>query len=166
MATFKAVSLDDIAGAPVHLHADHHIGADRQAVWDLLAGDPARWGDFCPGFDSSGHWTKETSDGVGAVRKVRVGGLTFFDEILANDPGRRWGFRVESAAVPLAKALVEDYVLEDAPGGCVLHWSAGVWPHGPVALVRPVLTPALMTFARLLVRGVEKAARPSSTPSQ
>lgn len=159
MPTFRRVTLDDINDAPVRLHSDHQIGAPRQAVWDLLAGDPARWGDFCPGFDHSGHWTKQTPDGVGAVRQVRVGKLTFLDEILANDPGERWAFRVESAALPLAKALAEDYVLEDAPGGCVLHWSAGVWPHGPAALARPVLTPALMTFARLLVKGVEKAAR-------
>src|ERR1700712_1660695 len=164
MATFQPFALNDIPGAPVHLHADHQINASRQAVWDLLAGDPARWGDFCPGFDHSGHWTKETSDGVGAFRQVRVGKLTFVDEILANDPGKRWGFRVESAALPLAKALAEDYVLEDAPGGCVLHWSAGVWPHGPAALARPLLTPALNTFARMLVKGVEKAAQANTAP--
>jgi hypothetical protein len=164
VATFRAVTLDDIAGAPVVLQADHPIAASRQAVWDLLAGDPARWGDFAPGFDHSGVWTKETPTGVGAIRRVKVGGLTFHDEILANDPGARWGFRVESAALPVAKALVEDWVLEDAPGGCVLHWRAGVWPHGPAALNKPLLKPALLTFAKLLVRGVEKAARGADAP--
>jgi len=76
--------------------------------------------------------------------------------------GARWGFRVESAALPLAKALAEDYVLEDAPDGCTLHWTVGVWPHGPAALARPVVIPALKAFAGMLARGVEKAARSKS----
>lgn len=158
MVDFRQVTVDDIPDAPVQVRVDYPIAAPRQRVWDLLAGDPARWGDFCPGFDHSGHWTKETPDGVGAVRKVRVGKLTFLDTILAHDDGKRWAFRVESASVPLAKALVEDYVLEDAPGGCVLHWSVGVWPHGPAALSRPIVKRALTSFAGKLVKGLEKAA--------
>lgn len=158
MATFRQVTLEDIHSAPVQVHVDYPINASRQAVWDLLAGDPARWGDFCPGFDHSGHWVKETPDGVGAVRKVHVGKLTFEDTILANDPGTRWGFRVETASLALAKALAEDYVLEDSPGGCTLRWTVGVWPHGPAVLSRPIVTVALKNFAGKLVKGLEKAA--------
>jgi hypothetical protein len=158
MADFQQVTISDIDAAPVVVRLDRPIRAPRQTVWDLLALDPARWGDFCPGFDHSGHWTKQTPEGVGSVRRIKAGGLTFDEEVVVHEVGTRWGFRVVSGPLPLAKALVEDYLLEDAPGGCILHWSVGAWPYGPAALSRPVVTAAFTFLANRLSAGLEKLA--------
>jgi hypothetical protein len=156
MAEFQQVEISDIDQAPVLVRLDRPIGAPRQAVWDLLALDPSRWADFVPGFSRKSHWTKQTPDGVGSVRRVTAGGLTIDEEILVHEVGSRWGFRVASAPLPLAKALVEDYLLEDAPGGCILHWTVGVWPYGPPALARPVVTAAFTFLENRLSAGLEK----------
>jgi hypothetical protein len=158
MADFQQVTISDIDSAPVIVRQDRPINAPRQAVWDLLALDPARWGDFCPGFDHSGHWVKQTPEGVGSVRRVKAGGLTFDEEVVVHEVGTRWAFRVVSGPVPLAKAMVEDYLLEDAPGGCILHWSVGVWPYGPAALSRPVVNAAFSFLANKISAGLEKLA--------
>lgn len=158
MVDFQAKRITDIDAAPVVVRLARPIGAPRQAVWDLLALDPSRWADFMPGFSRAGHWTKQTPEGVGSVRRVTVGGLTIDEEILVHEVGERWGFRVLSAPLPLAKALVEDYRLEDAPGGCILHWSVGAWPYGPPALARPVITAAFTFLVGKLSSGLEQTA--------
>lgn len=158
MAVFQQFTISDIDNAPIVLRLDRPIRAPRQTVWDLLALDPSRWADFVPGFSRKSHWTKQTPEGVGSVRRVTAGGLTIDEEILLHEVGTRWGFRVASAPLPLAKGLVEDYLLEDAPGGCILHWSIGAWPYGPPALARPVITAAFTFLANRLSAGLEKAA--------
>jgi hypothetical protein len=158
MVDFQRVAISDLDSAPVVVRLDRPIGAPRQAVWDLLALEPSRWADFVPGFSRSSHWLTQTPEGVGSVRRVTAGGLTIDEEVLVHEVGRRWGFRVISAPLPLAKGLVEDYVLEDAPGGCILHWSVGAWPYGPPALARPVVTAAFTFLANRLSAGLEKVA--------
>jgi hypothetical protein len=156
MAEYRKVALEDIPTAPVHLEIDLPLRAPRERVWALLA-DPATWGDWCPGFDKSGHWVTRTPEGVGSVRAVRAGGLRFRESILAHDEGRRWAFRVD-AGVPAMAALAEDYRLDDAPDGCVLHWSGGFWPRGPLRLAKPLIAPGARTFVGMLARGLERAA--------
>ena len=158
MADFQQVTISDLDSAPVVVRVDRPIGAPRQAVWDLLALDPARWADFMPGVSRSSHWVKQTPEGVGSVRKLTAGGLPINEEILVHEVGTRWGFRVASAPLPLAKALVEDYRVEDAPGGCILRWSVGVWPYGPAALARPVVTAIFTAMGNKLSAGLEKVA--------
>ncbi|HEY9414524.1 MAG TPA: SRPBCC family protein [Pseudonocardia sp.] len=158
MADFQHKTIADLDSAPVVVRLERPIGAPRQAVWDLLALDPSRWADFVPGFSRKSHWVSQTPDGVGSVRQVTAGGLAIDEEILIHEVGARWSFRVVSAQLPLAKALVEDYVVKDAPGGCILHWSVGVWPYGPPALARPVITAAFTFLAGKLASGLERQA--------
>lgn len=158
VADFQQVDISDIDTAPIVVRLDRRIKAPRQAVWDLLALEPSRWADFVPGFSRKSHWVKQTPDGIGSVRRVTAGGLTIDEEILVHEVGSRWGFRVVSAPLPLAKGLAEDYRLEDAPGGCILHWSVGAWPYGPPALARPVITGVFTFLANKLSAGLEREA--------
>lgn len=154
----RQVTLDDIPSAPIIVEVVEQIAAPRQRVFDLLSGDPARWGDFISVLDHKGHWVKETPDGIGAVRSIGRGKARLTETILAKDDGKRWAFRVESGPLPGVKAFLEDYLLEDSPGGCTLRWTGVVWPVGPAALVRPVVTAPLKAVIRRLTRGVERAA--------
>jgi hypothetical protein len=158
MAALREVTLDDFPTAAVLLNLDQSIGAPRAQVWELLSGDPARWGDFFPGFDGSGRWVTRTPEGVGSVRQVRVAGLTFRETILAHDEATsRWAFRVDSCTLPACRAQAEDYLLEDAPGGCVLHWTFALWPYVPAAAARVVARPALTMLAKRMAAGLERA---------
>lgn len=157
MPTFRRITLDEIAAAPIHVRVEVPIAAPRQRVFDLFVGDPARWGDFLPALDHNGRWLSGDGE-VGAVRRIGRGAVTFTETILAKDAGKRWAFRVDEATLPLAKALIEDYAFEDAGEGCLLRWTGAVWPIGPVALARPALTAGLTLVVRRLAKGVERIA--------
>lgn len=155
MANYRQVILTEIPNAPVQLRLRREIAAPRTQVWELLSGDPARWGGFFPGFDGSGHWLDRTPEGVGSVRQVRAAGLTFRESVLAHDEATRWAFRLD-VGPPVVRALAEDYLLEDAPGGCALHWTIAVWPYGPPALVRALAGPGLKVIADRMAAGLER----------
>jgi hypothetical protein len=157
MPTFRPVTLDELALAPIHVHVESTIPAPRQRVFDLFTGDPARWGDFLAALDHNGRWLSGDG-GVGSVRRIGRGSIGFTETILASDDGKRWTFRVDEATLPLAKALIEDYAFEDAGDGCLLRWTGAVWPIGPVGLARPALTAGLGLLVRNLAKGVERAA--------
>lgn len=65
---------------------------------------------------------------------------------------------METAPFPMAKALIEDYRLEDSAAGCTLHWTGGVWPVGPAALMRPILSASLTLIITRLSRGLQATA--------
>ncbi|HTK61445.1 MAG TPA: SRPBCC family protein [Pseudonocardia sp.] len=157
MAELRRVSLDDFSTAPVILKLEQSIAAPRAQVWELLSGDPARWGRFFPGFDGSGRWLTRTPEGVGSVRRVRVAGVTFQETILAHDAATsRWAFRVDSCGLPLGRAQAEDYSLADAQHGCVLHWTFALWPYVPAAVARVIARPVLRVLARRMAVGLER----------
>ena len=158
MPNLRPVTLDDLPGAPITITTDVDIVASRQRAFDLFSGDPARWGRFHTVLDNNGRWISETPDGIGSVRRIGNGRVEFIETILAKDNGKRWAFRVDKATLPMARAMIEDYVFEDAPNGCTLHWTAGIWPIGPAALARPVLTVALTRLIRQIAGGVERFA--------
>jgi hypothetical protein len=158
MAELRQVTLEDFPTAPVLEKLEQSIAAPRGQVWELLSGDPARWGDFFLGFDSSGRWVTRTSEGVGSVRQVRVAGVSFRETVLAHDEATsRWAFRVDSCALPLGRAQAEEYQLVDAPGGCVLHWTFALWPFIPASAARVVARPSLKMLARRMAVGLERA---------
>jgi hypothetical protein len=158
MPKLRPVTLDDLPLAPVTIRVDARISAPRQRAFDLFSEDPARWGEFHSALDGKGRWLSRTPEGVGSVRRIGSGPVDVIETILAHDNGKRWAFRVDESTLPMAKAMLEDYVFEDAPGGCLLIWTAGIWPIGPAALARPVLTLALGSMIRQLAAGVGRVA--------
>lgn len=159
MATLRAVGVEDIPSAPVRVTRTVPVRAPRPAVFGLLTGDPARWGDFCPGFDHSGRWVVQTPDHVGSRRRVRAGGLVVEETVLLHEEGSRWAFRVESAPLPLFRALAEDYRLTDTDQGCQLEWTMALWPHFAPALHRPALDAGLKVLASGMAKGLERVTQ-------
>ena len=158
MATLRPVTLAELPEAPLLVEVTSPIAASRLRVFDLLSGDPARWGDFLPGLDHNGFWVKQTPDGVGAIRCFGGGKVRVTETILVKDDATRWAFRVDAATIPLAKAIIEDYQLADSLDGCTLHWTGAIWPHGSAALARSILAPVVTRIVRRLARGIERAA--------
>lgn len=107
-----AVPLEWVSEAPLRLVYHQEIAAPPARVYDALADDPATWTWF-PTLTGGRFPTDER--GVGAPRHVTVQGAKFTETVMAADPGRRWAYRVDTSTAPLARALIEDWVLTEVP---------------------------------------------------
>lgn len=94
--------------------------ADADTVYALLR-DGASWPRWSP--LGSFELVREGDDepeGLGAIRLFRTGGLRSYEEIVALEPGRRFGYALDHG-LPL-----RDYVayvdLSPVDGGTEIHW--------------------------------------------
>ncbi len=96
------------------------VRADRARMFQAVGVDAEGWKDWYPGF-SGGRY--DGDPGAGARRVIRYRGVTFDETILAFDEPSRWTFRVDSATIPIAKALVEEWTFDEHPDGTLARWT-------------------------------------------
>lgn len=149
MGTLRSVDLAWLDSAPVRCTKSRALHHPPAAVFAAIAGDPGGWGRWFPGFDDSGHYTDEAPHGTGSVRKVRVGGVTVTERVLAWDEPSRWAFCAESTGIPSFAALAEDYRLAPTSDGSLLTWTFAV---DPGRMPRVVFAPLPMVIERLMQR--------------
>jgi hypothetical protein len=94
--------------------------ADADTVYALLR-DGASWPRWSPlGSFELVRAGADEPEGLGAVRLFRTGGLRSYEEIVALEPGRRFGYALDHG-LPL-----RDYVayvdLSPVDGGTEIHW--------------------------------------------
>jgi hypothetical protein len=109
----ELVGLDFIDRAPLQLTFNAGMAAPPDLVYAALADDLDTWTWF-PSI-TGGRTLTERREEVGARCEIHISGLTAVETILAADPGRRWAYRVTELSIPLASALVEDWVLTPVP---------------------------------------------------
>ena len=113
--TCRPVGLEFIEGAAYRFENVVELDAPPEAVFDIFAdGDSwPRW------FKDIKHveWTSGEPKGVGTTRTVTLTTMTVYERFLAWDRGRRFAFRFEGSSLPLCRAGVEDYRLEDIGSG-------------------------------------------------
>ena len=146
----RAVSADFLETAPCRFVESAVIRQSPERVFGALA-DPAAWGDWFPGFDHSGQWTTEPPPATGSRRIVRVARATFEETIIAWEAPSRFAFRVDRAAMPVARALAEDYRIAAHPDGSVLEWTFAIDP-------RSVMRPLVSLYRPVMRRVFKKAA--------
>jgi hypothetical protein len=122
-----------------------------ERVFTAIATDPAGWGDWYSGFDHSGRWTTPAPHGPGSHRTVRMARVTYEETILEWEPGRRFGFRVDRASVPLARAFAESYRTSPHDAGSIVQWVIAVDP-GPA--LKPFMRLAPRVFTGLFARAM------------
>lgn len=122
-----------------------------ERVFDAIAGDPAGWGHWFPGFDHSGRWLSAPPHGAGSRRAVRMAGIAYEETVLVWDPPRRFAFRLDRAGAPIAYALAEDYRIAGDPAGSTLEWTFALEP-------RPAMRPAMRLAPSLLGPILRRAA--------
>jgi hypothetical protein len=150
MFTCEAVDLDYLDTAPIRLHASINVNRPPGEVFAAFAHDPANWGEFFPGFDSTGRWQTSRPHRVGSRYTKRFIGVTIEESVLVWDEGARLAFRVVGTSAPAFHAWVEDYRFEpDGDGGTLLRVAIGGKARLPFKLVTPVMQPI---FARLMTR--------------
>lgn len=135
MARFRPVDLDFVRTAPLRIVFETTVRADRARMFRAVGVDAAGWKDWYPGF-SRGRYDGEP--GVGARRVIRYRGVTFDETILAFDEPSRWTFRVDSATVPIAKSLVEEWTFDDHPDGTLARWTFCAEPGPLLRLLGPL----------------------------
>jgi len=113
-------------------------------VFPAFAHDPATWGEFFPGFDTSGYYHAPGPHCVGSGYAKRFLGVTVEERVLVWDEVTRFAFRVERTSVPVFHAWVEDYQFEpDGGSGTVVRVAMGAHPRLPVKLANLVLPRAI-----------------------
>lgn len=145
--TLRREDLGFVGRAPVAHVATAVIAAPRAAVYAALA-DASTWPEWFPNVRASSY-ASPPPFGVGTVRQATVGGTRWVEEMLAWDVDQRIAWTVLRASVPLARALVETYEVEDAPGGTQIRWTFALEPRLIARLGAPF---AGRTIARLLDR--------------
>jgi hypothetical protein len=149
--------------APVIVTNSNLLAAPRAAVFDCIAGDPAGWGDWFPGFSHNGRWDTAPPHGVGSRRTVDAYRSEYRETILAWDPNERWAFRVDATTSPLFTAFAEDYRLTETLGGTELSWTVAYRPARAMRAAGPIARPIFRSMARRmsarLAAAATKAAR-------
>ena len=120
MFACEAVDLDFLDTAPNRLSASVKVARPPSEVFAAFAHDPANWGEFFPGFDTTGSYHGSGPHGVGSRCTKRVTGikvdelhsderaaaLATFDSGLKLDEARSTVYRVDLANASGAVASV------------------------------------------------------------
>jgi len=152
----EAVGLEFLDSAPVPLRTTVTVNRPPDEVFAAFAHDPARWGDFFPGFDRTGYYHTPGPHGVGSGYVKRFFGITVEERVLAWDEGVRFAFRIERTSAPMFHAWVEDYQFDpDGANGTVVNVAIGGHPRVPRKLANLVLSRALPIVVSRAGRNLE-----------
>jgi len=148
MYRLRSETLAFIDNAPRRWIYDAPVLAAPEDVFAAISADPSTWTWF-PGI-TSGRYEGPGPHGVGSIREARMGPSIYRETIIAWETPTRWVYRVDQMTVPLAKALVEEWKVEPAPGGSVVRWTFAIDP-------RPLFTAALPFAPRAMGRLFRRA---------
>lgn len=96
----------------------HEFPFPKEVVWNaLLDGDT--WTEWLP--ITKVEWTSPKPFGVGTTRTVWIGDQVVEEVFFAWEDNKRMAFRFDRTTLPV-KACIEDYQLQNTPGGCRLDW--------------------------------------------
>ena len=98
-------------------------------------------------------WTSPEPKGVGTTRTVVLTTMTVYEHFLAWERGRRFTFRFTGSTLPLCRAGIEDYRLDDLGNGRT-RFVYGVYlaPTFLAQLVGPIMK---LQFTRMFRKAAE-----------
>lgn len=149
----RPVGLDFIEGALWRFENVVELEASPEAVFDIFA-DGESWPRW---FDDIKRvvWTSPEPKGVGTTRTVTLTTMTVDEHFLAWERGRRFAFRFEACSLPLCRAGLEDYRLEDLPGGRTrFTYSVYLEPTLVVRLAGPIARAQFASMFRRAAQGL------------
>jgi hypothetical protein len=130
-------SADFVTRAPWRHTFVAELPAGQEATFAAISADPSTWLRWFPGLKGGGY-VGDDPPGVGTGRWVKIGGTTYRETMVAWDAPTRWTYRVDEASVPLGKALVEEWLVEDAgPGRSTVKWTFAIDPRLAFRLGQP-----------------------------
>lgn len=144
----QPVELDFISRAPYRFENVVELEAAPEVVFDHFA-DGESWAKWFEGIQRV-VWTSPEPKGVGTTRTVTLTTMTVFEHFLVWDRGKRFTFRFVAASLPLCRAGIEDYRLEDL-GNRRTRFSYGVYLD-PSLLLRATAPLAKAMLSRMFSR--------------
>jgi uncharacterized protein YndB with AHSA1/START domain len=137
MNKLRAEDLAFLDRAPKRWDFEEPVAAPPEAVFDAISADPSTWTWF-PGLSRDAKYHGDAPHGVGSKREVSMAGTTYRETILAWDPPVRWAYRVDECSAPIARALVEDWVIAPEGAGSVVRWTFTIDPRALFTAGLPV----------------------------
>ncbi|MDI2130257.1 SRPBCC family protein [Yinghuangia seranimata] len=137
--TLRAEPIEFVQTAPRRRAWSADLAASPKQVFAALTDEPATWTGWFPNF-KGGRFLSEAPEGaqpygVGARREIRlVKPVVFHETIMAWEEPSRWAYRVDSATVPMFKALIEEWTIEERGTGSRVTWTFAVDPKAVIAL--------------------------------
>ncbi len=122
----RAVGLEFLRTAPQLHRLEAVVAASRDAVFGALA-DASHWHEWFPGVE----WARyggPGAPGVGTLRESQVAGTRYDETMLVWEQPLRWGYRIDRATQPVAKAQVEMHELEETQRGTLVRWNLATDP--------------------------------------
>lgn len=155
----RAVELGSLNSAAWRFENVVELDAPPLAVFDVFA-DGESWPQWFEAVRRVA-WTSPEPKGVGATRTVTLRmallDVTVYERFLAWDPGERFAFRFEGSSLPMLRAGIEDYLLEDLGGSrCRLTYTVLLEPTTAARLAGPIARPMFANMLRTGVHGLQE----------
>ena len=149
----RPVGLDFIEGAAYRFENVVELEAPPTVVFDIFA-DGESWPRWFDGIKRV-VWTSPEPKAVGTTRTVTLTTMTVHEYFLAWERGRRFAFRFEGSSLPLCRAGIEDYRLEELPGGRTrFHYGVYLEPSLVVRLAGPIARAQFTSMFRRAAEGL------------
>lgn len=123
--------------APKRWDYEAPVDAPPDVVFAAISADPSTWTWF-PGLSRDARYHGPGPHGVGSKREVSMAGTTYKETILAWDAPTRWAYRVDECSAPIARALVEDWVITQNGDGSIVRWTFTIDPRALFTAGSPV----------------------------
>jgi hypothetical protein len=111
----KNVDMDWVDKAGYHFESCTDLDASAAEVFAILE-DGDAWCQWFEGMTAV-NWLTPEPKGVGTQRTVSLGSTNIEEHFLVWEQGTRMAFRFTSSNSSVFSAIIEDYRLEDMPGG-------------------------------------------------
>lgn len=153
----REVTLDFLELAPKRWAFEAPVDASQESVFAAISADPSTWTWF-PGITGGGYGGNG-SPGVGTIREARMGPTVYRETMLAWDEPARWVYRVDEMTVPLAHALVEEWLISPAGDGSVVRWKFAIDPKPLFSAGGPAVPRVMGTLFRRAMRNLSSTLR-------
>ena len=150
-----------IAEAPETYVFEATLRSPRPAVFAAIAADPSTWTWF-PGL-SKASYPSEPPHRVGSKREVMMAGTYYGETMLAWDEPSRWAYRVDESSAPIARSLVEDWVLEEDHGTTVVRWTFAIDPRTAFRAAGPAAPTLMGNLFRRAMKNLDEQLQSAAT---
>jgi hypothetical protein len=158
----RKVDLAFLEAAPKTYVVECKLASARPDVWKHLV-DPTSWRHWWPGVKSASYGDSSRPYGIGTFREATIHGQKYQEYIVVWEEGRRWGYYIDRASVPIARAQLECTELEDCGSGTRARWILAQDPRLLMRLVAPFFPNIMQSMFREAMANLDRHIAASKT---